>query len=122
MRKNHTIIAVSIFILLATQMNTSALTGNDKEFYSCPENERPLSPKSFIKLGIYKRPNKEQKGWQPRAGVKIETEEKVVGETDRNGWLKIPVYCKEPLEVIKIRIEGKIRKVPTFGPKKNIKG
>lgn len=121
-----TIMLLSLLVACATTQNTDIPMENShtekEQFYSYPEGGKPLTAISQIKLGVYKNPEADQRGWQPRGGVQVETEEGEMGITAENGWVQIPVYYKEPLELIKIKVDGRIRNVPTFGPKKGIRG
>ena len=79
---------------------------------------------SYVRICILQEPKQGQKGWQPRKGVKIVTEEEEEGITGDVGIcsVNIPVYNKEPLELIKVKIAKKTYEVPTFGPKEGIRG
>ena len=107
------VMVISTLLLCITYeaVNAESQSNDDKIFIS-----------SYVKICILKEPAQGQQGWQPRAGVKIVTKEGETGVTGDNCYIEIPVYNKEPLELIKIKIGGKTFEVPTFGPKDGIKG
>ena len=112
------VIAISIASVFIYYKNTYA----EEKFECTPKrNDQQLTAPSVVKIGLYTKPEQGQKGWQPRGGVEIKTEECEVGITDEGGWVKIPVYSKQPFELITVQIMDRVYKVPTFGAKEGLK-